>query len=73
MDYGKGLRLQLGLSLLTRAPVARLRFAATGTDAAQLFGGLIKEDVRVFGHESSFGTTIHPVVGVQKQVEGGSL
>ena len=61
------------MSVPTRAPVARLRFAATGADAAQLFGGLIKEEAGIVGHKSSFGTTIHPVVGVKKQVESGAL
>jgi hypothetical protein len=37
--------LHLGWRLVTRAPVARLSFAATGADAPQLLGGLIKKEV----------------------------
>jgi len=51
-DYGYGLWWQLGLSLLTRAPVARLSFAAARANAAQLLGRLIKEEVGEGGHGS---------------------
>jgi hypothetical protein len=73
MDYGSGLWLHLSGSLLTRAPVARLGFAATGTDTPQLLGGLIEKEVGIVGHEVFLGTTIHPVVGVKRQVECGAL
>src|ERR1019366_3438580 len=73
-----GLRLGAGVSPGlgaggARAPVARLSFAATGADAPQLLGGLIKKEVGIVGHEVFLGTTIHPVVGVKRQVECGAL
>jgi hypothetical protein len=70
-DSDWGLWGQLGLSPLTRAAVARLRFAAAGADAPQLLGGLIKKEVRVVGHGCSLGMTIHPVSGAEKQAECG--
>jgi len=62
-DSGSGLWGQLGLRLLTGAPVARLRFAAAGADAPQLLGGLIKEEVGVVGHGCSFARPFIPWLG----------
>src|ERR1019366_4857781 len=63
MDYGSGLKLHLGGRLVTRAPVARLSFAATGADAPQLLGGLMKKEVEVVGHESSLARPFIPWLG----------
>jgi hypothetical protein len=52
--------LQLGLSLLTHAPVAPLSFAAARANAPQLLGGLIKQEVGVVGHELSFARPFIP-------------
>jgi hypothetical protein len=53
----------VGWSLLPRAPVARLRFAAAGADAPQLLGGLIKKEVGVVGHECSLARPFIPWLG----------
>jgi hypothetical protein len=45
MTSGYDLSPRLGLSLQTRAPVARLSFAAAGANPPQLLGRLIKKDV----------------------------
>jgi hypothetical protein len=63
MDYGSGLWWHLGGSLLTGAPVARLSFAATGADAPQLLGGLMKEEVGGVGHESCLARPLIPWLG----------
>jgi hypothetical protein len=69
MEEGSGMRLRRGLSLQARTPVAGLSFAAAGADAPHLLGGLIKEEVGEVGHGYSFGMTIHPVEGTEKQAK----
>ena len=61
--------LRLALKLETHAPVAPLSFAAARANAPQLLGGLIKEEVGEVGHGYSFGMTIHPVEGTEKQAK----
>ena len=72
-EDNSGVWLGLGLRLQARTPVAGLRFAAARADAPQLLGRLIKEEVGEGGHGCSFGMTIHPVEGTEKQAKWGPL